>query len=100
MYRYKLTRLVLNNRLQLELGNFTILIGPNNVGKSRALKDISIKTTMRSPLHGIIVTDVEWTLPQNLQELRDAYDVERFRDERKAGTLSNPHRRSGAAPNR
>jgi ATPase subunit of ABC transporter with duplicated ATPase domains len=59
----------------------TVIIGPNNAGKSRALKDIAGKTTQESHFPGIVVTDVEWTSPSSLQELREAYSIERYRDE-------------------
>jgi ABC-type hemin transport system ATPase subunit len=45
MYTYKLTRVGLNNGLKISPGNLTVIIGPNNAGKSRALKDIAWKTT-------------------------------------------------------
>src|SRR4028119_313530 len=81
MYTYKLTRVGLNNRLKISPGNLTVIIGPNNAGKSRALKDIAWKTTKEIPGQGIIVNDVEWTFPQNFQELREAYNLKRYLDE-------------------
>ncbi len=81
MYRYKLTRVGLNNGLKISPGNLTVIIGPNNAGKSRALKDIAWKTTKDTPGQGIIVNDVEWTFPQNFQELREAYNLKRYLDE-------------------
>lgn len=81
MYTYKLTRIVFNNSEEIQPGNLTVIIGPNNVGKSRTLKDIAQKSTKRQPLPGVIVNDVEWTTPQNLQELREAYALERYQDE-------------------
>ncbi|MGM3304389.1 ATP-dependent nuclease [Anabaena sp. WFMT] len=81
MYAYKLNRIIFNNGLELQPGNLTVIIGPNNAGKSRALKDIAWKTTQKKPLQGIVVTDVEWTSPATLQEIRDTYNVERYRDE-------------------
>ena len=81
MYTYKLTRVGLNNGLEISPGNLTVIIGPNNAGKSRALKDIAWKTTKDTPGQGIIVNDVEWTLPQNFQELREAYNLKRYQDE-------------------
>lgn len=81
MYTYKLTRIVFNNSEEIQPGNLTVIIGPNNVGKSRTLKDIAQKSTKRQPIPGVIVNDVEWTTPQNLQELREAYALERYQDE-------------------
>lgn len=77
MYAYKLTRIVFNDNSTIQPGNLTVIIGPNNAGKSRALKDIITKTTANPLIRGVIIKDIEWSLPQSLQELRDAYDVER-----------------------
>ncbi|MBU7585223.1 MAG: AAA family ATPase [Nostoc sp. TH1S01] len=55
----------------------TVIIGPNNVGKSRVLKDIAGKTTQEPSFPGIVVTDVEWEFPSSLQEFREACSIER-----------------------
>jgi predicted ATPase len=81
MYRYKLTRMVLNDGTNVKLNDLTVIVGPNNVGKSRALRDISEQTTMADPPNGVIITNVDWSLPQTLHELRQAYPVERRRNE-------------------
>jgi len=81
MYSYKLTRIVFNTGKEIRPGNLTVIIGPNNAGKSRALKDIAQKTTKRRPLPGIVVSDVEWTFPEDLQELSSAYSLKRYQDE-------------------
>lgn len=44
MYTYKLTRIELNNGKVIQPGNLTVIIGPNNAGKSRMLKDIAQNT--------------------------------------------------------
>lgn len=80
MYTYKLTQIILNNGQEIQPGNLTVIIGPNNAGKSRALKDIAEKTTKRQSLPGVVVNDVEWTTPPNLQELVEAYKLERYQD--------------------
>ncbi|QSJ17670.1 ATP-binding protein [Nostoc sp. UHCC 0702] len=81
MYIYKLTRIVFNNGEEVKPGNLTVIIGPNNAGKSRILKDIAQKTTTSTPLPNVVVSDVDWTTPQNLQELREAHSLERYQDE-------------------
>ncbi|MEH2063652.1 MAG: ATP-binding protein [Nostoc sp.] len=81
MYTYKLTHILFNDGLKIIPGNITVIIGPNNAGKSRVLKDIAWKTTQDKHSQGIVVTDVEWTYPCSLQEIRDTYNVERYRDE-------------------
>jgi ABC-type branched-subunit amino acid transport system ATPase component len=72
MYTYKLTRIVFNNDKEIQPGNLTTIIGPNNAGKSRTLKDIAQKATKQQPLPSVVVKDIEWTTPQNLEELREA----------------------------
>jgi predicted ATPase len=81
MYTYKLTRIVFNNGEEIQPGNLTIIIGPNNAGKSRILKDIAQKATKQQPLPSVVVGDVEWTTPQNLNELCEAYGLERYQDQ-------------------
>ena len=81
MYTYKLTRIVFNNGKEIQPENLTIVIGPNNAGKSRTLKDIVQKATKQQPLPGVVVGDVEWTTPQNMEELREAYGLERYQDQ-------------------
>lgn len=81
MYTYRLNRIVFNDGSEIIPGNMTVIIGPNNAGKSRALKDIAGKTTQETPFPGIVVTDVEWLSPSSLQELREAYSIERYQDE-------------------
>lgn len=81
MYTYKLNQIIFNNNERLQLENLTVIIGPNNVGKSRILKDIVQKTTKDQALPSVVVRDVEWTTPQNLQELREAYSLEPYQDE-------------------
>ena len=39
----KLLSITSNNDQVIELGKFTLLVGPNNVGKSQTLKDIHKK---------------------------------------------------------
>ncbi|MEP6516897.1 ATP-dependent nuclease [Microcoleus vaginatus] len=81
MYTYKLTSVGLNNGLKISPGNLTVIIGPNNAGKSRALKDIAWTTTKETLSQRIIINEVEWTLPQKFQELREAYNLKRYQDE-------------------
>ena len=81
MYTYKLTRIVFNNGEEIQPGNLTVIIGPNNAGKSRTLKDIAQKATRKQPLPSVVVSEVEWTTPQDLQELHEAYGLERYQDE-------------------
>jgi len=84
MYTYKLTRIVFKDGTAIEPGSLTVIIGPNNAGKSRVLKDIVAKTTRNTQnqiIPGVVVDDVEWTLPQSIQELHETYHIERYQHE-------------------
>ena len=75
MYTYKLTRIVFNDGRVIEPGNLTVIIGPNNAGKSRILKDIAAKTTQNQLITGVVVRNIGYTLPQSIQEVHKIYDI-------------------------
>lgn len=81
MYIYKLTEIEFNNGEKIQPGNLTVIIGPNNSGKSRILKDIAQQTTKWQPLPGVVVNDVKWTTPESVQELCESYGFKSYRDE-------------------
>jgi hypothetical protein len=74
VYTYRLTRLGFNDGTTFVPGQLTIFVGPNNVGKSRALKEILSlaggETTKR-----VIVRSLDFTAPESLDELLQAYDL-------------------------
>ena len=80
-YQYKLSEIRLNDNTVLAPGKLTVLVGPNNSGKSRALKEIAAFTTLPVPHKGIVVSSISVNYPSNLSELRQAYDVERYQRE-------------------
>lgn len=80
MYIYKLTRITFNDGTSIEPGNLTVIIGPNNSGKSRAMKDIVAKTTQLSSQSGVVVSNVEWILPQSIKELCEVYNINYYLD--------------------
>jgi ABC-type cobalamin/Fe3+-siderophores transport system ATPase subunit len=45
MYQYKLNNIVFNDGSSINAGDLTVVIGPNNSGKSRALKDMLSATS-------------------------------------------------------
>ena len=72
-YRYRITKIQFNDGRSLEPGNLVVFVGPNNVGKSRSLKDIlSICAPPQghSPLP-LVVKEVDWTPPSSFEELRE-----------------------------
>ena len=84
MYRFKLTNITLNDSrqlepTQLEPTEINVFVGPNNAGKSRVLKDI-LSLIIDPAKPRVLAHYIGHTLPANLQELRDSYDVERQLD--------------------
>jgi len=82
MYSYRIELLEFNDGTQLKPGNFTVICGPNNVGKSRLLKDIALFSTSHRPSTFIIVRKATYSLPKSIEELRKAYHIERYLSER------------------
>src|SRR5437762_126518 len=82
MYAYRIELLEFNEGTPLSPGNLTVICGPNNVGKSRLLKDITLFATSHAPPASVIIRKARFVLPQNVDELREAYLVERYRHER------------------
>jgi hypothetical protein len=78
LYKYAVTKITANDGTAIVPGNLTLVIGPNNVGKSRMLKELVDHLTKRevSPAN-VIITGAEWALPSDLAELRRSYPVER-----------------------
>ena len=78
MYRFKIGKLVvnsLNNKIEIEPKTVNIIIGPNNSGKSRFLKEI------RSFLNGRenelkIIDSIENNYPKDFFELNEGYNVQ------------------------
>ena len=80
-YQYSVQTVTLNDGFVVQPGKLTVLVGPNNSGKSRLLKEISAFTTRPQQTSGIVVSSVDVNYPKTLAELRDAYDVERHLDQ-------------------
>lgn len=80
-YRYRLDSLTFADSRPVEPSNVTVIIGPNNSGKSRALKDIVGLTTQARPVAPIVVKHVEPRLPRTLEDITNRYDVQGYQDE-------------------
>lgn len=79
MYTFRLTDISFHGGSSLPPSDLTVIIGPNNVGKSRILKEIVWKTTNNRE-QSVIVSAVDFTLPQTLRDLTQAYDVRRYQE--------------------
>ena len=86
-YQYGIQSVTLNDGLVIRPEKLTVLVGPNNSGKSRALKEISTFTTLQQPPKGVVVSSVAVNYPTTLAELREAYDDERHLDQNRNWTF-------------
>jgi hypothetical protein len=73
-YEYRLESLVLNNGFAFAPGKLTVIVGPNNSGKSRLLHDVRQLCTSQSP-NTVVVDEVQYTRPSSPVELRDSYGI-------------------------
>jgi AAA domain, putative AbiEii toxin, Type IV TA system len=72
-YRYRITKIQFNDGKSLQPGNLVVFVGPNNVGKSRSLRDI---LTICAPPQNVsprplVVQEVDWTTPSRFEELEE-----------------------------
>jgi hypothetical protein len=82
MYAYRLSRVEFNDGTELIPGSLTVLCGPNNVGKSRALRDIALFSTSFTQPPTVVIRAADYVLPETLDELCKRYSVERRFNER------------------
>lgn len=71
----KLLSLTTNNDKIIELGKFTLLVGPNNVGKSQTLKDIHKKLLKGHDADTILISKVTVDRPKSFDGLFEGLDV-------------------------
>lgn len=89
---FRISEITLNDGTVLRPGRLTVLVGPNNAGKSRALKEIATWIQRGEPERGVVVSSVSLSYPSSLAQLRSLYNVERYQDDRGhwAGHALNP----------
>lgn len=73
----KLISIETKNGLQIELGTFTLLVGPNNVGKSQTLKDIHEKLVKGHDAATKLISKIVVERPSCFEELYDDLDVKK-----------------------
>lgn len=75
MYSYRIASLVLNDGTEFVPSDLTVFIGPNNAGKSQALKDVMFLGTR--PGHNqretVVIRNTRFSLPEKLDDLIEAY---------------------------
>lgn len=79
MYEYKIDKLKFNDGTVTSPGNLTVIVGPNNCGKSRILKDIKSLTSDQIS-NSVVVKEVDYLLPSTVNELIESYKITIFKD--------------------
>lgn len=59
----------------IDIGKFTLLVGPNNVGKSQTLKDIHKKLVKGHKAETTLISEVKLNRPESFDELLEGLDV-------------------------
>jgi energy-coupling factor transporter ATP-binding protein EcfA2 len=59
----------------IEIGKFTLLVGPNNVGKSQTLKDIHRKLIKGHTAETTLISSIKVDRPTTFEELYKGFDV-------------------------
>jgi energy-coupling factor transporter ATP-binding protein EcfA2 len=59
----------------IEVGKFTLLVGPNNAGKSQTLKDINKKLTLGHEAETVLLPELTVNRPSTFEELLADLDV-------------------------
>lgn len=71
----KLNKITTKDGEEIELGKFTLLVGPNNVGKSQTLKDIHRKLVKGHDAETTLITEIDIDRPTSFEGLYEGLDV-------------------------
>lgn len=71
----RITKLTTKEDNYIELRAFTVLVGPNNVGKSQTLRDIYLKMASGRDARTTIISDVELKKPSKFENLLEGLKV-------------------------
>lgn len=75
MYQLKIEKIILKNKQEIEPKKINIIIGPNNSGKSKFLKEIG-DSFYNSQDENYIINDIKVNLPQTYEEFFEDYKLE------------------------
>lgn len=75
MYEYRLASLTFENGFAFRPGKLTVVVGPNNSGKSRLLRDVRQLCTSQTP-DTVVAKRVTYTRPPTPSALEEAYRIE------------------------
>lgn len=73
-YKYRIDKISFINKFELIPNHLTVIVGPNNSGKSRILKDI-LELTIKQDPRTIILSNVEFKLPESIDEFKNIYNI-------------------------
>ncbi len=71
----KLSEIVTKSGERIAIGKFTLLVGPNNVGKSQTLKDIHRKLLKGHKAETTLITEIKINRPEQFDDLYKDLDV-------------------------
>ncbi len=74
VYEYRLESLGLRNGFKFAPGKLTVIVGPNNSGKSRLLHDVKQLCTSQTP-DTVVVKEAKYTRPSSPADLRYSYRI-------------------------
>jgi predicted ATPase len=80
MYKYNVDEVVFSDGSTIQPGALTVIVGPNNSGKSRALRDIQNLCT-EGKKSRVVVTNVRHSIPLDASQFFDEYKVNPYVDE-------------------
>lgn len=80
MYKYKIEEIIFKNGEKIAPKSLTIIVGPNNSGKSRVLREI-LGLSTRESIKKIILEDIAFQFPASWEELIESYNIKTCTDE-------------------
>lgn len=75
MYSFKINKIYLKSGDVVEPKKLNVIIGANNAGKSRFLKDIRDYIIKHSETHTVMVDFIDYSLPQTFDDFYYGYDL-------------------------
>lgn len=80
MYKFKINNIKFSDDKEFTPNALTVIVGPNNSGKSRVLKDIDALISKKVG-KSIVISNIDFELPNSLEELQERYEVNTYTDE-------------------
>ena len=71
----KVTGFILKDGEEISLGKFSVLVGPNNVGKSQTLKDIATIMSSGRRDRTVILKELNFERPGSFEEFMAGLEV-------------------------